>query len=157
MNFRNNFHRSRFTSVTLKQGLYSLSCTCCKTSYLKISRVFWTLEAARLCLNILQLSTFRYDRRGLATLLLGSWATCQISKRLGNSKYQSHAFCYWLTINNTLRLLFHCHFWPHFIRTTQKLHGPPGDPLWMLRWPTQDLQLWATLILSHSFDSSLQI
>ena len=102
--------------MALKQGLYSLSCTCCKTSYLKISRVSWTLEAARLCLNILQLSTFKYDRRGLAALLL---ATCQISKWLGNSKYQSHTFSDWLKITATLR---YCWF---IVISDRILYEPP--------------------------------
>ena len=102
INFRNNFCRRHFTSVTLKQGLWSLSCTCFKTSYHEISRVSWTLKAARLlCLKILQSSTFE-------NMTDMAWhhcccATCQISKWLENLKYQFHAFCYWLKINNTLR------------------------------------------------------
>ena len=83
---------------------------------IKISRVSWNLEAARLCLKILQLSTFKYDTRGLARCCC---AACQIFKRLENLKYQSHAFCYWLKINNTLR---YCCF---TVISDHILYGPP--------------------------------
>ena len=43
--FPKYFCPRRFTSVTLQKGLYSLSCTWCMVSYLKISHVPRTLEA----------------------------------------------------------------------------------------------------------------
>ena len=76
------------------------------------------------------------------------WATCQIYKQLEYFKYQSHPFCYWLKINSTMahyEIIASLSFLTTSVRTTQLLHGPPSDPVLMVRWGTQDFRLTTAL------------
>ena len=137
--------------MTLKQGLFTKLCisiTCCKTPYFNISLMSLELlrETARLCLEILQ---SLWNMTGMASQHC-CWATCQISKRLEYSKYQSHAFCYWLKINSimshyeidgSLSFLTTSVYMDH-----PNVNGPPSNPAWMVRWVTQDFRLWTALI-----------
>ena len=75
MNFWNIFRRRHFTYVTLNRVRVRVSC---KTPYLKISHVSWTLGAAMLCVEILQILQSLWNMTGVAWQH-GCLATCQIS------------------------------------------------------------------------------
>ena len=93
-------------------------------------------------LSKLQGCVLNYSNYLLSNMTDVAWqhcccATCQISKWLENLKYQSHAFCYWLKIYNTLRYCFivisdHILYGPpkgYTTQTTQRftVDGPLGD------------------------------
>ena len=75
-------------------------------------------------LSKLQGCVLKYSNCLLSNVTDVAWqhcccATCQIFKRLENSRYQSQAFCYWLKMNNTLR---YCCF---IVISDHILYGPP--------------------------------
>ena len=81
-------------------------------------------------------------------------ATCQISKRLENSKYQFHAFCYSLKTNNTLRYCCVIVISDH-ISYTDHPKGYTGHPAIHRGWPVGRRRIcdfgqhWMNVMIDH--------
>ena len=99
-----------------------ISCTCCKTSYLKISHVSWTLKLSKLWGCVL-----KYSKHVLWNNIMTGmawqhycWATYHISKNWRIRNINLTLFCYWLKMNLTL---WNCCF--IVITDHINIYGPP--------------------------------